>query len=244
VFYALRTGIGRLVTRLEESLTRGGATLRNGVGITRLEREADSWVLSTVDGTNVSARAVVLATPGFVTADLLRPHSQRLAAALDGIEYASVVIVTLVFDDGAASFPEGSGFLVPRVDGRLLSAGTWFSAKWPHVRPNGGVVVRLSAGKVGNDRAMHLDDETLVHKLRAELAEATGVDAEPAAIRINRWPRSFPQYDVGHVALVDRMEHEADALRGIGLAGAAYRGVGIPACIGSAERAVGRLLNQ
>ena len=238
VFYSLRDGTGRLVAKLRETLDSGGAVVRTATLVVSLDRRAEGWRLVTAAGEDIDARSVVLAVPAFAAAELLRPLAASAADQLLAIDYASVALVTLAFEPAALPVPDGSGFLVPRVDGRLLSACTWFSTKWPQVRPDGKVVVRLSAGKAGDHRIDNLDDGELTARLLSEMHAATGAAANPVASRVNRWPLSFPQYDVGHLERVERLDREVEALGSIALAGAAYRGVGIPACIGSAERAV------
>ncbi|MBV8162535.1 MAG: FAD-dependent oxidoreductase [Acidimicrobiia bacterium] len=141
----------------------------------------------------------------------------------------------------------GSGFLVPRVDGRLLTACTWFSSKWPQHRPGGLVLLRCSAGRDGDERIAGLDDAELVAHVHAEAAEALGLRAAPVESIVTRWPDAFPQYDVGHLGRVDAAERAlARDLPGVRLVGASYRGVGLASCIrqasAAAQAATSRLL--
>src|SRR5439155_21352417 len=108
--------------------------------------------------------------------------------------------------DGVQCPLAGSGFLVPRGDGRLMTACSWASAKWPHWQQNDHMLLRVSAGKAGDDRAMQLDDVHLVQQLHEELTDAVGMTDGPLATRVARWPRSFPQYAVGHLARVAAIE--------------------------------------
>ena len=131
--------------------------------------------------------------------------------------------------------PGGSGFLVPRPEGRLLTACSWASNKWRHLDRGDQVVVRLSAGRMGDDRAAALDDDELVARLGAELGQVLGQDVAPTDVHVARWPRGFPQYRPGHLARMD--EVRAGLPAGLALAGAALGGVGLPACIGSGRAA-------
>ncbi|MEW6152707.1 MAG: protoporphyrinogen oxidase [Actinomycetota bacterium] len=226
LFLGLRGGIERLVERLVERL--GGPELRLGAPVRSLD--------------DLGRGPVVLTVPAFAAAPLIEPRSADAAGELAAITYASVVTVTLAYgEDALASGPlDGSGFLVPRVDGRLITACTWLTSKWPHLaegRP-GLVLLRASAGRAGDDRAMELDDAELVDRVHAELVEAMGLRSAPRSHFLTRWPRAFPQYDVGHQARVARIESAlaADA-PGVTVAGAAYRGVGIAACIQQARQA-------
>jgi oxygen-dependent protoporphyrinogen oxidase len=157
-----------------------------------------------------------------------------------------VVVTTLAYPASALRSPlTGSGFLVPRTQGALLTACTFASNKWPHWAAPGSVVLRVSAGRSGDDRALQLDDGPLVDRLQAELVRMLGLGARPTEARVSRWIDGFPQYDVGHLDRVARIEAAlSSSLPSVVVAGSAYRGLGIPACIASASAATGRLLEQ
>jgi protoporphyrinogen/coproporphyrinogen III oxidase len=159
-----------------------------------------------------------------------------------GIPYSSVALTVVAYP--ASAFPEGitkaSGFLVPRVDGRLMTACSFGSSKWPHWSDEDTVIVRLSAGRYRDERAMQMDDAALIQQLHEELAEATGLKGEPIDAVVARWPNGFPQYNVGHLDWVAKVESALPS--NVKIAGAAYRGVGLPACIAQAKRAADALL--
>lgn len=212
VFYSLRGGMGVLAARLAGALAEAGVEVR-----------LDSAVSTLPD-----ADRVVVALPAGPAASLL--GLSELAA----IPHASVALVTLAYRGSA---PSGSGFLVPRVDGRLMTACSFASNKWPHWSPGPGtMVLRVSAGRAGDDRAMALSDDELVAALHAELAEALGLTSAPLEARVTRWVDGFPQYEPGHAARVVRIE--AALPSHVRMAGAALYGVGIPACIASGRAAV------
>lgn len=213
VFLGLRGGLQRLVDRLAE-----GVDVRLN---TRVESLAD-----------LHAGHVVLTVPAYAAAALVPDEAAR---ELEAIDYASVVTVSLAYPRDALAEPlDGSGFLVPRVDGRLITACTWTSCKWPHAAPGETVLLRVSAGRIGDDRALRLDDGPLVARVHGELVDAMGLRSPPTASLVTRWPRSFPQYDVGHAERVARIERLLPPH--ITVAGAAYRGIGIAACIHDAAR--------
>ena len=223
-FHTLRHGLGRLVRRLEEELRRAGVTVE-------LHAPVESLAAVGADGT-------VVAVPAGPAARLLG-GSPQAAAELAAIDHASVALAVLVYPAGAFRRPlQGSGFLVPRHEGRLLTACSFASAKWPHWTAPGQVVLRASAGRWGDERAMALTDAELVARLHAELVEALGLREPPAHHRVARWVDAFPQYRVGHLDRVERIEAAlARDLPGVAVAGPALRGVGIPACIAQGRRA-------
>ncbi|HVF32293.1 MAG TPA: protoporphyrinogen oxidase [Acidimicrobiales bacterium] len=245
VFYAPRGGMGALVDALATSLRASGADLHTSSPVAAIERRADRWLVIGEDGAVHDADAVVVTTPAHAAAPLLAPHSPDAARALAGVAYASVTLVTLAYDADTVTRPlAGSGFLVPRTEGRLLTACSVFSNKWPHLARAGSVTLRASVGRSGDERGFDLDDDALVAAVHDELAGVLGLTAPPTATRISRWRRSFPQFPAGHLASMDGLEA---AMRvgapGIAVTGAYLRGVGIPACIGAAQAAVAGLLS-
>ncbi|MGE0731294.1 MAG: protoporphyrinogen oxidase [Acidimicrobiia bacterium] len=243
VFHAVPGGMGRLVTALVDALD--GADLRLGTAVASLAPGPDGgWRVHTDDGAALDADAVVLATPAPVTAALLAELAPTVAAGLAGLRYASVAVVALAYE--AAAVPvalDYSGFLVPRRAGRLLTACSWASAKWPHLGADGLVRLRASVGRSDDERFVAMSDTELLAAVRAELAELMGIEAEPVAWRVHRWLHALPQYRPGHREQVDRWEAElAERAPGLVLAGASLRGLGIPACITSGRRAATRLL--
>lgn len=230
VFFAPPDGMSRLVRELEQRLD---SRVRRGTPVTVIERDGQRWK---VDGHD--ADAVVIATPAFATAQLLRDVAPKASALAASIDYAGVVLVTFAFERTAITRPlDASGFLVPKTERRLLTACSWSSSKWAHLARDDRVVMRASAGHYGNERALTLDDDALVAAMLDEIGESTGVDGTPIDVRITRWPRSFPQYTPGHLQRVAELDEALAAeAPGLALVGAAYRGIGIPACVGNATR--------
>ena len=196
----------------------------------------------------LDADAVILALPGRPASRLLGgvPGADAAAAALGEISYASMAIVTLAYPDTAfPELPEGSGYLVPAVDGRAVKAVTFSSVKWPHLRERAGglVFVRCSVGRIGEEAILQRDDGELAAVAAADLAAATGVRGAPADVLVTRWGGGLPQYTVGHLDRVARIQASLAAQPGLAACGAAYAGVGIPACIGTARAAVDQALD-
>lgn len=245
-FWSLRGGVGSLVNRLAEVLVARGVTVRTQCAVDRLDRgdlPGPAWVLHTPEGP-LPADGVVLAVPAGPAAGLLAPHDAETATLLRGIDHASVALVTLAYpDDAVPGDLVGTGLLVPRgtpapaaVGGDsplLVTACSYLSAKWPHLSRPGEFLLRASVGRWGDDQATALDDNELVARVTAELRVLLDIEGGPTSALVTRWPDAFPQYRVHHPLRVTGIEAAVQRLPALALAGAAYRGVGIPACIAS-----------
>jgi oxygen-dependent protoporphyrinogen oxidase len=218
--------------------------------VREMERTPGGWRLTVGSAhapESLDADAVVLAVPAQPAARLLAglPGAADARAALAGIAYASMAIVTLAYP--VSSFPrplEGSGYLVPAVDGHPVKAVTFSSVKWPHLRSADPAmaVVRCSLGRVGEERLLQRDDADLARLAAADLAAATGVRGGPADVRVTRWGGALPQYTVGHLSRVERIRAAVGREPGLAVCGAAYDGIGIPACIATARAAATQVL--
>lgn len=239
VFAGLRGGVGRLPGVLA---LRSGADVRTGVTVTGLRRAPDGWRLDSSDG-ELAADGVVVAVPGGPAARLLAGVAPVASAELGRIPYASVAVVTLVLP-APDRLPPGSGFLVPGVDGRFVKAATYSSGKWAWVAraAPGRLVVRASVGRHGEQTDLQHDDAELVRRVRADLAAAAGLSAEPVGSLVTRWGGALPQYEVGHLDRVARVRAGVGASAGLAVCGAAYDGVGIAACVASARLAAEAVL--
>ncbi|MBA4864146.1 protoporphyrinogen oxidase [Streptomyces sp. PSKA54] len=242
VFMGIRDGIGALPFAVAESVRARGGEIRLNSPVGGLRRTPDGWEVRVGDHVE-TADAVVLALPAPAAAALLASESPAAAAELRTVEYASMALITLAYRRDDARLPEGSGFLVPPVDGRTIKASTFSSQKWGWIAEENPelLVVRTSVGRYGEEQDLGREDAELVALSRHDLREATGLNAAPVATRVTRWQNGLPQYPVGHHARVARIREHVSKLPGLAVCGAAYDGVGIPACIASAYAAVDQL---
>jgi len=243
VFAGLVGGVGRLAEAVADPLD-----VRVGTTVRELRRGADArWLLVTgpVDAPAiVESDAVVLAVPAPATSRLLRGVAPAAARELAEVEYASMAIVTLAYR--ADDFPsvEGSGFLVPPVDRRAVKAATWSAYKWDWVRRAAPdvVLLRTSLGRHREEADLQVPDEELVARTVRDLADAVGVTASPVDSHVQRWGGALPQYAVGHLERVRRIRDAVSAVPGLAVCGAAYDGLGIPACIATGRAAAASIL--
>jgi oxygen-dependent protoporphyrinogen oxidase len=235
-FVTLRDGLSALTARLLTALAEAGTTLRLGRPVTELRvrptRSKSCRYDLRLSDEVLAADAVVLATPAFASADLVRPFNPGAAQLLDAIPYASTATVSLAYaaaDLGPSV--KGFGFVVPRSEHRDLLAATWTSLKWKDRAPSFQTLIRGYIGGAGKDSLIKADDETLAGSVRRELKELAAIDSAPSHVTVHRWERGMPQYTMGHLNRLDEIETWLRPYRGLYLAGAAYRGVGIPDCI-------------
>jgi len=255
VFTTLTGGLGMLPAYLAKA---SGAEVRTAAIARELARARSGWRLtvgSAAAPEHIGADAVILAIPARPAARLLAdvPGVSAAVTAFGEIGYASMAIVTLAYPRSAFPGPGlaalgWSGYLVPAVDGRAVKAVTFSTVKWPHLAgataPGAEPleIVRCSVGRIGEEALLQRADEDLAALAAAELAEATGVRGGPAAVRVTRWGGALPQYTVGHLDRVARIRAAVAAQPGLAVCGAAYDGVGIPACVATARTAASQVM--
>jgi oxygen-dependent protoporphyrinogen oxidase len=226
VFLAPRRGMQTLVDALVDRL--GDVDVRLGQPATTVSADGSRWRVD-----DLSADAVVVTTPAWASARLLESTSPDAARLLAGIDHASVALVTLAFAEGrVARALDGSGHLVPKAAQRHITACSWGSTKWAGWKSDGQVILRASLGRDGDVHALEGDDDDVVSLGLADLSEQLGISGDPLHQRVSRWERSFPQYRPGHnervTAIADALRRDAD---GVVVTGAAFAGLGVPACI-------------
>ena len=261
IFGSFDVGMGRLVQALTERLD--GCILRLGSPVQSVRRPGTRFAVDTGNEV-IDADAVIIAAPAHAAAQML-PGAPRAAAALGLIKYASVAVVTLSVRADAIEAPAEAGFLATRDTGWLTTACSYGSVKWPNWAAsagrdaddassgNGGtpnMILRVSVGRDDDDRHTRLDDAALCDTVLTELSSLPPLRglSDPAAItawRVSRWPRSLPQYRPDHGKLVQRIEEAlAREMPGVFVTGAAYRGLGIPACIRQGNEAAAAVVQH
>jgi protoporphyrinogen/coproporphyrinogen III oxidase len=186
--------------------------------------------------------AVIIALPSHAAADLLESVDSKLAAELAAIQYAGCAVVSLGFARSQIGHAlDGFGFVVPETERRRIIAGSFASLKYPGRAPDHQVLIRVFIGGALQPEMLSLPDEELVRVAREELADLLNASGNPLVTDVARWPHSMPQYHVGHLDRVARIEQLVAQHPTIALAGNAYRGVGIPQCVASGEAAATRI---
>jgi oxygen-dependent protoporphyrinogen oxidase len=244
-FLTLRSGLGSLPALLVNVLSSRGVACVPNAHVAAIARGAAGKSRFTVVTSSESfdADAVVLATPAAATAVLLSGLDESASTLLARIDAASVATVTLRFDRDDLVLPDsGTGVLVPASEviggePRLVTAITFLDRKWPHLATDDTILLRASVGRIDDVRFESLADSALVERVVEELGAVLEVRGAPTTSLVVRWPAAFPQYRVNHLARVEAIEASVRAIGGLAVCGAAYRGVGVPACVASGRSA-------
>ncbi len=238
-FLSLRGGMGDLVDALQQQLT---VAVRCGVSVQSIGSTANGYALETNRGT-LSADALIITTPAYVSAPLLQSIDRALADAHAAIPHVSTATISLAYRRADLTRPlHGFGFVVPTIERRVLLACTWASNKFAGRAPDDVLLLRCFIGRAGQETLLDRDDDALVQLARDELHSILQIDAPPLFSKVYRWMRGMPQYHLGHVERVAQIEQRLTQHPGLFVAGAAYRGVGIPDCIRSAEGAAAQAI--
>ncbi len=248
-FFTLRGGLGTLVEALVARLRAAGVEVSTSEAVARLDPVAGQarWRLRT-ERRELGADGVILAVPATEAARLLTGVEDEAARLLATVGHASVSVVTLALEPSQLPGDlHGTGVLVPATARApedlggdrsfLVTALSYLSAKWPSLARPDLALLRASVGRAGDSRGDHLHDDELVGRVVAEIEVLLGVRLEPRAAQVTRWPAAFPQYRVHHLSRVAGIEAALRHLPALAVAGAAYHGVGLPACIGGGRRA-------
>jgi protoporphyrinogen/coproporphyrinogen III oxidase len=229
LFTTLATGLQTLVDRMASSLP--AASLRLNQPVLRIEPENGHWRLTTASGSD-SYEALVLATPPHVTRALLQDHHSRIADLLPG-EATSAIVVALAFAAEQASrlrIPRGFGFVVPPAASQEheLLACTFVDQKFSHRVPDGAMLLRAFFGGRSGDALLTEGDDQIIARVRTQLSRVLGPLPTAAETVVRRWPRSLPQYAVGHLDRMADLKLMLSTLPNLSLVGSAYYGVGLP----------------
>lgn len=241
LFVTLKSGLQEFVETLRAKFSLG--EVRHSMPVASVHRTDGRWQVKCGDGSMLSADGLVLATPAFQTANLVRALDTQLAEQLAGIAYSSAATVNLAYRRDQIPHPlNGFGFVVPSIERRAIIAGTFSSVKYAGRAPEGYVLLRAFVGGSLQAELFDLDDQAMEAAVRKELALLLGIQAAPLFTCIARYPRSMPQYLVGHIQMIDKIEQRVAQYSGLALAGNAYRGVGIADCVRSGEAAAETVL--
>lgn len=238
LFLTFRNGMQTLTDALSNAIADSTHVVHEHASA--VEWTASGWCIR-CDGRQFTAAHIVIATPAYAAADLLSASIPELSEELLGIPYSSAILVTVAYRRSDAPIPPGFGFLVPRRERRTLAATTFVGTKWPSRIPDELVALRAFIVEPESTRLLTISDQELLESVRLDFRRLLGIGEDPVFSTIERWPRSMPQYVVGHQARQRRMEDILSATPGLHLTGNAYTGVGVPDCVRMAKETANRI---
>ncbi|WP_433942890.1 protoporphyrinogen oxidase [Paenibacillus sp. SN-8-1] len=242
MFLTFKKGLSTLIEKLESELS--SASILKGCGVDSIRRQGDIYQLELDTGERYVVDGVILAIPAFACGKLLEGFAD--SDTFDTVPYVSVANVALGFKASEIHTKlTGSGFVIPRSEGRLMTACTWTSSKWLHTSPTDKILLRAYIGRAGAEANTNMDDKELVGMVREELREIMGITAEPELCVVSYMSKSMPQYRVGHKDRIASLRTAMDKqYPGVWICGSGYDGVGIPDCITQGERAAEALASR
>ena len=241
MFTTLSGGLQQLPNAIAARLNP--ANIQRSTRVQSLSADGNQYKIDLADGTFLYADHVIFTTPAYVTADIVQTLDPALAEKLREIRYVSTSTVSLAFRRSEITCDlNGFGFIVPAAEGRKINACSWSSTKFSHRAPDDFVLMRVFIGGAFSEDLAEQDEATLIDIARNELREIMGITATPVLALAYRWTKSNPQYNVGHGLRIDAIDQLVATHPGLYLAGAAYRGSGIPDCIQSGFDTVAKIL--
>lgn len=240
LFASLKNGMQVLVDKLEREL--GPDSIKLNHFVDEISKTKDGWRTLTA-GREVFSDVLIISTPSYIASNLTRGFDEGLSTALSKIEYASSMVVSLVYRKKDFS-PSGFGVVIPETERKNIIACSFTSEKFPNRAPGEFIILRCFLGGILNAEPLKWDEETTLKKVLEELGEILNIKNKPEFYVIRKYERSMPQYNLGHSDIVEQTNNLSSVHRGFSLAGNAYNGVGIPDCILSGKLAAEKVIND
>jgi oxygen-dependent protoporphyrinogen oxidase len=252
-FRSLPGGLSEMVRALVAALPTTAIRLNTPVARVAITRGTNlvnpvnpvnpvSLHIETSAGERLDASAVVLATPAYVTARIVRNADEELSRLCNEVPYASTATIAMAFPRAAVRHPlNGSGFVVPRAENTGILAASWLSSKWAHRAPEDRVLMRVFAGGARDPKALERSDAELIAHAVAAIRPLLGIAGAPLLTRVYRWDRASAQHEVGHLARMQAIDRALERHPGLFVTGSGFRGVGIPDCVADGRATAARI---
>jgi oxygen-dependent protoporphyrinogen oxidase len=248
LFMTLRNGLSELIQTLVNRLTDSGVQLMTGSGCRNVQASTQHdgrFSITLENNTILTADAVVLTTPAYRTAHIIRMFQPAVADLLEQIPYTSTATISMAYpSEAVAEHIRGFGFVVPRKEHRPILAGTWTSLKWPYRSQKGETLIRCYVGGRGREHILEKTDAELVESIRQELQGIVGITSSPNYTEVHRWVRGMPQYVMGHQARIAKIQDLLVPWPTLHVSGAGLYGIGIPDCIREGRRVAESLIQS
>ena len=236
MFLTLKNGLAELVEAIVKELDRD--SILTGKSVEKIEKSSEGYVVHIEGKEPIKADSVILTTPAYVSAKLIKEIDPAMSADLEKISYVSTATVSLAFKKADIKEPlKGFGFVVPRLEGRKIMAATFSSQKFSYRAPKDSVLVRCFVGGAKNEELVDLEDEEMIKMVREELAGILGIEAQPILAKVYKWKKAMSQRNVGHCEVVKSLDDKQTQHPGLFLTGSAYKGVGLSDSVHNGELA-------
>jgi oxygen-dependent protoporphyrinogen oxidase len=241
MFVTLKNGLGELVDKILHEIK--DVEILSGTSVAEIKKRGGGYEVRTDSGRVIDAGSLVVATPAYISAELLRGVDPELAEKLLTIPYASTATISIGFNKKDVLHPmDGFGFVVPGSEKRGIMAASWSSVKWAGRAPDDKILIRCFVGGANRAHLVELDDAEMTKLVRAELKAMMGIDAEPVLVKIFRWRKAMPQYTIGHTERIAAIKALTEKHPGLYLTGSAYHGIGISDTTREAESTAKRVV--
>lgn len=229
LFVSLKGGLGSLIQALREQMKT--VDLRVGQAVVSVSPKENGYEII-LQGEKLVVDAVVMTTDATTAGRFIKPWDEALSGHLSAIPYVSTATVSLGFRRKDVAHPlNGFGYVIPRSERKTILATTWSSTKFEGRANTEEVLIRSFVGGAHQEERVDLSDAELIDAVLKELRPVLGISGEPTLSRVYKWRKANPQYNVGHLSLIQKIEEASGKQPGLFLAGAAYKGIGIPDCI-------------
>ncbi|MDY6833836.1 MAG: protoporphyrinogen oxidase [Chloroflexota bacterium] len=234
MFMTIKDGLQVLPSSIAASLK--ATNIKYDFGIASLGHSTNGIEMHSEAGRGQPYDSVIVATPAYVTAEIVKGINPALASELMGIPYVSTATVSLAFaESDVGHLFNGFGFIVPKVSQRRIMAGTFTSNKFSYRAPQGACLLRAFVGGASNEALALQEDDDMIRMVLEELDAILGLRAKPLLAKVYKWKKAMPQYIVGHQDRLDRIDKLTLEIPGLYLTGSAFKGIGISDCIASSE---------
>ncbi|MBO8168134.1 MAG: protoporphyrinogen oxidase [Thermoanaerobacteraceae bacterium] len=242
-FMSFVGGMGELAQTVTDRLQ--DTEIKTGTCVKSIDYHGDKYTVVTATGEQWETDAVILAVPAYAAADIIQEMDKQIAQTLRGINFVNSATVSLAYDrQDLNRSMAGFGFVIPSKEKRDIMAVTYSSQKWKHRVPDDRyLLIRCFVGGPKNQEMVLLNDREMLDKVHAELEDILGITTQPVLTKIFRWVNGMPQYSLGHLERVESIEQRLERFPGFAIAGNSYRGIGVPDCIESGERAAQKILD-
>ena len=233
-------GMSALTDRLAEQL---GSRIRIATPVKEIDREGTRYILQLEDGAVEESDTVILASPAHTQARILKAMDSTLASLLDEIPYPALSVVCFGYrKQQVGDVLDGFGFLIPSKEQRDVLGTIVDSNVFTGRAPEGSILLRSMVGGARKPELALLPDDQLIDRVRSDLQDILGLDADPDFVRIFRHEKAIPQYVVGHAARLASIDECLQSHPGLVLTGNAFKGVSLNDCVVSAGKTAEALL--